>query len=260
MRRWENLLTERFAAFDRENSHLGIQFPFISRHLTGEALPRAAVSLIIKIFNEELFVLLTKRSLSLRNYGGDVCLPGGRYEPSDLSLVNTALRETQEEVGISPHNLFYICTLPTLPVGIDNVTAVTTVVFLAKSELVINVNTSEVEMAFWVPLDVFFNENTTTMPKSFVHKGGKKFSTVAFEYYDSENQMTFIIWGFTARICVTAASVALNRSPYFPFTVLTLVSSPSDDGTIALAEVFLRTSFDAYCNYSNKHVYVQSKL
>lgn len=260
MRRWKNLLTERFTAFDRENSHLGIQFAFLSGHLTEGALPRAAVAFIIKISNEELSVLLTKRSLSLRNYGGDVCLPGGRYEPSDHNLVNTALRETGEEVGISSHNLHYICTLPTLPAGTDNITAVTPVVFLANSELTINVNTSEVEMAFWVPLDVFFKENTR-MPNSFVHKIGKKFSTVAFEYYDAENQMTFIIWGFTARVCVTAASIALNRTPYFPFTILTLVFSPSDDGRTGLAEVVMKTlSSDASCNYSNKCVYVQSKL
>ena len=244
---------ERFKVMDREHLQLGIQIAYLTRHLVEGALPRAAVAFIIKVSKEDLYVLLTKRSSSLRNYGGDVCLPGGRYDPSDDNLVNTALRETKEEVGIDSHNLDYICTLLTLPAGVDKVIAVTPVVFLAKKQLSIKINTSEVEMAFWVPLEVFFNENTR-MPKSQVHNEGKKFSTVAFSYFDVENQTTFLIWGFTARVCVTAASVALNKAPYFPFTVLTLVHSPSDGGT-ALAEIVMRQQSPH--SYYNK---LQSKL
>ena len=244
--------------FSMDNLQLGIQLAYLTKYLVEGALPRAAVAFIIKVSKEEnLYVLLTKRSSYLRNYGGDVCLPGGRYDPSDDNLVNTALRETKEEVGIDSHNLDYICTLLTLPSGLDKVTAVTPVVFLAKNELNIKINTSEVEMAFWVPLNVFFNENTR-MPKSHVHNEGKKFSTVAFSYFDAKNQTTFFIWGFTARVCVTAASVALNKAPHFPFTVLTLVYSPGD-ASIALAEVVMRQQ-SSDVHYDNKHVYLQSKL
>lgn len=238
---------ERFKSMDRQ---LGIQFAYLTKE---GALSRAAVAFIIKPSKENLYVLLTKRSSSLRNYGGDVCLPGGRYDPSDDNLVNTALRETKEEVGIDSHNLDYISTLLTLPAGLAKVIAVTPVVFLAKNELDIKINTSEVEMAFWVPLDVFFNENTR-MPKSHVHNEGKKLSTVSFSYFDAENQTTFLIWGFTARVCVTAASVALNKAPHFPFTILTIVYS-LNDGRAALAEVVTRQQ-----SSNDKHVYLHSKL
>ena len=247
---------ERFKSMDRENLHLGIQFAYLTKHLVEGALPRAAVAFIIKASKENLYVLLTKRSSSLRNYGGDVCLPGGRYDLSDDNLVNTALRETKEEVGIDSHSLDYICTLLTLPVGLAKVIAVTPVVFLAKNELDIRINTSEVEKTFWVPLDVFFNENTR-MPKSHVHNEGKKLSTVSFSYFDAENQTTFLIWGFTARVCATAASVALNKAPHFPFTVLTLVYSPSDtSAALYLAEVVMRQK----SSNDNKHVYLRSKI
>lgn len=258
MHRWRNLLKDRFTSMNRENAQLGFHFAHSTRYFTEGALPLAAVAVIIQVSREDLCVLLTKRSSSLRSYAGDVCLPGGMYDPSDHSLVNTALRETKEEVGIDSHDLEYISNLPTLPAGMDKLIAVTPVVFLAKSELTININTSEVEMAFWVPLDVFFNENTR-MPKSFMYINEKrKFSTVAFNYDDAETQTTCIIWGFTARVCVTAASVALNKSPHFPFTVFALVNSPSDGG-ITLAEIVMRWSLNLPSNY-NKHDHVQSRL
>lgn len=47
-------------------------------------------------------VLLTRRSWSLRAHSGEVSFPGGRAEPDDTDLVATALRETDEEVGIPP--------------------------------------------------------------------------------------------------------------------------------------------------------------
>lgn len=252
MHRWKNLLIKRFTSFGREHSQLAVQYVYLPGHLTEGALPCAAVAFIIKVSDDGLRVLLTKRSSSLRSYGGDVCLPGGKHEPSDHSLVNTALRETQEEVGIDSHCLEHICTLPTFPAGIDNITAVTPVVFLAIDPPSININTSEVEVVFWVPLDAFFDENTR-MPKSSVHKG-KKFSNVAFSYYEADYQTTFLIWGFTARICVIVASVALNKTPYFPFTALSLLYTPND-GRAALVEVIVRNDAS-----NNEHLYLNSKL
>jgi 8-oxo-dGTP pyrophosphatase MutT (NUDIX family) len=64
------------------------------------AMP-AAVLVIIHYHNERPHVFLTKRSSSLKSHRGEISFPGGRYVESDGTLLSTALRETEEEVGIA---------------------------------------------------------------------------------------------------------------------------------------------------------------
>lgn len=52
--------------------------------------------------DDEAWVVLTRRSLSLRAHAGEVSFPGGRAEPGDGDLVATALRESQEEIDLDP--------------------------------------------------------------------------------------------------------------------------------------------------------------
>lgn len=66
----------------------------------GEDRSRAAVALVLR-GGEDLDLLLIKRATSERDpWSGHMALPGGRLEPSDPSLLHTAIRETREETGI----------------------------------------------------------------------------------------------------------------------------------------------------------------
>ncbi len=47
-------------------------------------------------------ILLTERASTLRSHAGQVALPGGKRDPQDKSLIETALREAHEEVDIPP--------------------------------------------------------------------------------------------------------------------------------------------------------------
>ncbi|MDP3936573.1 MAG: CoA pyrophosphatase [Deltaproteobacteria bacterium] len=66
----------------------------------GRPLVRAAV--LVPLFEREgaLHVLLTRRTEQMRSHSGQISFPGGRKDPSDLTLLETALRECQEEIGL----------------------------------------------------------------------------------------------------------------------------------------------------------------
>ena len=64
---------------------------------------------------EGLSVLLTQRASHLKHHAGQVSFPGGSMEEHDDDVRATALRETQEEVGISPHEVDVIGYLKTMP-------------------------------------------------------------------------------------------------------------------------------------------------
>jgi len=80
---------------------------------------RAAVLLMLFDHDGAAHTLLTKRSDALPVHRGQIALPGGRYEPADATLWTTALRETEEEVGVARELV--------LPVGrLDDVATIAT--------------------------------------------------------------------------------------------------------------------------------------
>ncbi|KTD08172.1 NUDIX hydrolase [Legionella jamestowniensis] len=60
----------------------------------------ASVLVLHNLSNNSL--ILTRRSLTLRNHPGEICFPGGRWQEGDKDLLATAFRELQEELGIAP--------------------------------------------------------------------------------------------------------------------------------------------------------------
>lgn len=72
---------------------------------TGTPLKEAAVLVPIINRKEGPTVLLTRRTPHLSSHAGQISFPGGRREPSDPSPEATALRETEEEVGIADSHI-----------------------------------------------------------------------------------------------------------------------------------------------------------
>lgn len=60
----------------------------------------------------ELRVLLTRRSAGMSQHAGEYSFPGGRPEPDDASPMHTALREAQEEIGLTADLITVVGTLP----------------------------------------------------------------------------------------------------------------------------------------------------
>jgi len=186
----------------------------------------SAVAFIIReLVNGQLSVLLTKRSSSLRSFADDVCLPGGMCDPSDDSLVNTALREAQEEVGIDPRDLTFICTLPAFCTGLGagrlDAIAVTPVVFWLKKNTELQVNTCEVDTAFWTPLS-FFLSSDHHRTENFTLVSGANVTVTIFTYFDPNSHKKFMIYGCTGNMCysIIHCSQCITRFPLHWISIL----------------------------------------
>jgi len=68
-------------------------------------LRRSAVMLIIYLKNERYYILLNKRSEKVEHHKGEISFPGGAKDAEDNTMLDVALRETYEEMGISPKDI-----------------------------------------------------------------------------------------------------------------------------------------------------------
>lgn len=94
------------AALDKAPYAQQIHNPDESLFTNDHDLQYQSAAVLIPIWREpesdELYVLLTQRALHMRNHPGQMAFPGGKHDPEDASMQYTALRETLEEVGLSP--------------------------------------------------------------------------------------------------------------------------------------------------------------
>ena len=153
-------------------------------------LRRAAVLVPIVRRPGGLTVLLTQRTEHLTNHAGQVSFPGGRAEEDDSSPIETALRETEEEIGLTRRHVEIIGVLP------DHVTAsayiVTPVVGLVTPPFDLTAESNEVADIFEVPL-TFLMDGMNHQRMSFdLPDGGGRRSFYAMPYE------RFFIWGATA--------------------------------------------------------------
>lgn len=116
----------------------------------------AAVLLPILEYQSELSVLFTVRASHLKHHAGQVSFPGGKQETYDVSLIDTALRETQEEVGLAPIDVEIVGNLP-LYRTVSRYEVLPYIGFIsAPTELTLDRN--EVESTFEVPLSFLLDK------------------------------------------------------------------------------------------------------
>ncbi len=155
----------------------------------------AAVALVIRP-GEELELLLIKRAEHETDpWSGHVALPGGRRAQDDEDLLRTAMRETQEEVGVtlgadgqligrldevSPRS-------PRLPPII-----IAPFIFAVPMDTTPVIDTREVEAAIWVPFSALRDESAASEILITLEGGSRAFPSLIYGEY--------VIWGLTHRI------------------------------------------------------------
>ena len=72
------------------------------RHITDASRVLSAVLLPVYQKQGQYHILFTQRTDNVRDHKGQISFPGGAYEEEDGTLINTALREASEEIGLSP--------------------------------------------------------------------------------------------------------------------------------------------------------------
>ena len=162
------------------------------RQVTAPPRPPTPAAVLIPLVMREsgLSLLLTRRTAHLTDHAGQISFPGGRTEISDTSRIDTALRETQEEVGLQRHHVEVLGVLPDYFTGTGYI--VTPVVGLVQPPFELQADINEVADVFEVPLIFLMNgmhhqRRSIDLPNG---SGRRTFYTMPYEQH--------FIWGATA--------------------------------------------------------------
>jgi 8-oxo-dGTP pyrophosphatase MutT (NUDIX family) len=159
------------------------------RHTIKSPTPAAVLMPILRR-EQGLTLLLTQRTAHLHDHAGQVSLPGGRVDDTDTSAIETALRETEEEVGLDRRHIEVLGTLPDYVTGTGF--CVTPVVAIVQPPFELKADPFEVAEIFEVPLSFLMDgmnhqRRTVELPNDM---GRRTFYAMPYD--------RFFIWGATA--------------------------------------------------------------
>ncbi len=148
-------------------------------------------SVLILIYNNS--ILFTKRNKNLKIHPGEVSFPGGRFDPQlDKNLLDTALRETEEEIGVTRDKIEIIDRMKPFYTLITDIKVIPYIGKLKIAKFNFKLNENEVEKIIIIPIKHLLNPKfKVRVPLKF--RGEILYNT--FYYYKN-----YLIWGATSRI------------------------------------------------------------
>ena len=159
------------------------------QHVTADGA-RAAAVLIPVVGGADPALVFTLRTETLPSHKGQISFPGGSIDASDASPAAAALREAEEEIGLSPSAVALLGELDTFPTYVSGY-VVTPIVGWLDSLPELHPNPAEVARVLVVPLRDLTDEIRSE--PGFEHEG-RVFPTEAGGWEGN------IIWGVTARV------------------------------------------------------------
>ena len=159
----------------------------------GVRLKDAAVLVPVVDDGHEARVIFTQRARTLRKHSGQISFPGGGIDAADRSPEEAALRETEEEIGVSRR---YVETVGRLPDYLSGTGfRIKPVLSVVKRGFTLSPNPAEVDFVFEVPLSFLMNPDNHRRA-SRVFEGHERF------FYEMPYGERYI-WGITAGIVRT---------------------------------------------------------
>ncbi len=167
----------------------------------GERTLRSAAVLVPLIdYTSGVTVLLTQRTDTMPDHAGQIAFPGGGIEAGEVSPEQTALRETQEEIGLKACHIDILGRMNARDTGTGY--RVMPIVGLIKAPLSLSPDPSEVEKVFEVPLDFVIDPANHRLETR--NEFGRSREYYVLPYNDH------YIWGLTARILVELGKMVRN--------------------------------------------------
>jgi len=154
--------------------------------------PFSHAAVLVPLFQKEgdCHLLFTKRSEQVKYHKGEISFPGGVVDEEDKELINTALREADEEIGLKESDVQIIGLLDDIVTITEFI--VTPIVGLFTYPYSFKVSEVEIAELIEVPLASLLEEDCFSEREIF--RGGQNEIVYAYQYGKH------IIWGATARI------------------------------------------------------------
>ncbi len=137
-------------------------------------------------------VLLTRRSMQMRNHRGEISFPGGRLDPGETPI-ETALREAHEEVGLDPSIPEVVGELPHLNTIVSR-SYIVPVVSVLDHRPEVEPLTGEVDRVMWTPITEFSQPGTYRR-----ERWGSPPMDRPLHFFELDDET---VWGATAHMLV----------------------------------------------------------
>lgn len=170
---------------------------------------QAGVLVLLFPVNNEIHIAFIKRSNYKGPHSGQISFPGGMFETTDESLIQTALRETEEEIGLKTKNIKLLGNLSQIYVPVSN-TNIYPIVGYVNIHPKFGIDQQEVQRIIQIPV-------SHLQDKRNIHWESREFEKTKYKipYFKYKRDK---IWGATAMILSEFLAITEEFEPdvYFP--------------------------------------------